>query len=203
MIELKQVDNASRMIQLLSSLFRFSTGQINTDGLVTLKSELEHVNYYVGIEQLRHQNSFEFTIDLEDEIAHSLDHIQVIKLILQPLIENAIKYGVSKIHDGEILLAIYQENNTTTDERDLICYIYNSGPSVDPDEIHKILNQPEDDSIDEKSTRGFALRNVNSRIKLKYGKMYGVTCYAPPNGGSVFIIKQPLVIKEKNECIPY
>ena len=178
MIELKQTKNAVQMIQKLSSLFRLSLYQ-TTDGLILFKDELEHAKCYIGIQQLRFVK-IKFTLDIQE----GLENIKVMKLVLQPIIENAIKHGLAPIGgEGEILLAVYRQDD------DIIYYIYDSGIGMDEEKVQEILQQ---DNITI-GTEGLALKNVNERIKLRFGQNYGISCHNPFDKGSIFIVRQPIM----------
>jgi len=181
MIELKQTNNAVQMIRNLSSLFRMSLYR-TPDGLVLLKDELEHAKCYIGIQQLRF-TKIKFTLDVQE----GLENVYVMKLVLQPILENAINHGLApRGGEGEIDLAVYRQDN------DLIYYIYDSGAGMDVKRVLRIL-RGENISL---GTQGLALNNVNERLKLRFGENYGITCYCPSGGGSVFIVKQPIIYKK-------
>ncbi len=182
MIKLNQTNNAIQMVQKLSALFRLSLYR-TSDGLILFEEELEHAKCYIGIQQLRFVK-IKFTLDIQE----GLGNIYVMKLILQPILENAIKHGLSPIGgEGEIMLAVY------TQDEDIIYYIYDTGVGVDMEKVQRIL---EEDNITV-GTEGLALNNVNERLKLRFGKSYGVSCHSPSGGGSVFIVKQPIMYKKE------
>ena len=188
LIELNRTENASRMVRMLSSLFRLSLIRTD-DGLIPLSKELEHVNLYVNLQRERFENHFQFTLDVEETI--DLSSVYVMKLLLQPLVENAIVHGiVPDRNDGEIIVTVYRENG------DLIYHIYDNGIGIDPDYIQKLLahsNPPTD-------THGLALNNINERLKLKYGDSYGLAYFCPGMGGSIFMVRQPVITKEERLC---
>lgn len=188
LIELNRTENASRMVRMLSSLFRLSLIRTD-DGLIPLSKELEHVNLYVNLQRERFENHFQFTLDVEETI--DLSSVYVMKLLLQPLVENAIVHGiVPDRNDGEIIVTVYRENE------DLIYHIYDNGIGIDPDYIQKLLahsNPPTD-------THGLALNNINERLKLKYGDSYGLAYFRPAIGGSIFMVRQPVITKEERLC---
>ena len=125
MIELRQTENAVQMVRNLSSLFRLSLYR-TSDGLILLKDELEHAKCYVGIQQLRFVK-IKFHLDIQQ----GLENTYVMKLVLQPILENAIIHGLALVGAGEIILAVYQQDN------DIIYYIYDSGVGVDLDKVRK------------------------------------------------------------------
>ena len=180
MIELKDTNNAVLMVQKLSSLFRLSLYR-SPDGLIPFEKELEHAKSYIAIQQLRF-NKIEFTLDVQE----GLEKIYVMKLVLQPILENAIKHGLAPVGgQGEILLAVYTQDN------DIIYYIYDSGVGINPEKIQGLL---EENNISV-GTDGLALTNVNERLKLMFGKSYGISCHSPSEKGSIFIVRQPITYK--------
>lgn len=181
MIELRDTNNAVLMVQKLSSLFRLSLYR-TSDGLIPFEKELEHAKSYIAIQQLRF-NKIEFTLDVQE----GLEKVHVMKLVLQPILENAIKHGLAPVGgQGEILLAVYAQDN------DIIYYIYDNGVGINPEKIQGLL-QENNISI---GTDGLALINVNERIKLMFGKNYGISCHSPSEKGSIFIVRQPITYRE-------
>lgn len=182
MIELRHTENAVKMVQRLSSLFRLSLYR-TPDGLILFEAELEHAKCYIGIQHLRFIN-IKFTLDIQE----GLENVYVMKLVLQPILENAIKHGLGPVGDqGEIILAVYTQGN------DIIYYIYDSGVGMDLEKVREILKE----DTTTVGTQGLALKNVNERLKLRFGNNYGISCHCPFDGGSIFIVKQPILYKKE------
>ncbi len=189
MVELDQKQNASRMLEMLSRLFRLSLKK--TSGpLIPLQEELVHANTYMGIQQMRFRHKLVYTTEIED----GLSDIYVMRFILQSLLENSITHGISTSEGaGEVSLNIYRQEDP---EPALIYYIYDSGLEADEQKINKILNMKPDERQD---TVGLALQNINGRLKIKFGDPYGITFRKIPGVGTVFIVSQPFITKEDLE----
>ncbi len=169
--------SAGKTIQAMSNLFRISLFK-SSDGLIPLSVEIEHVKCYLQIQQMRFENKIIFTIDMHENLLK----LKVLKLVLQPIVENAILHGIEPKQGGEIIVSVYIMDNT-------LCYnIYDSGVGADPEKINKFIESDQSDG-----SHGRALHNVNERLKLKFGKEYGLSYQCPADGGSTFIVKQPII----------
>ncbi|GAB3265382.1 hypothetical protein GCM10027347_33060 [Larkinella harenae] len=135
-------DRAEQMVLLLSKLFRYTTGMKNRY-FNTVGDELEMVRTYLDVEQVRFGDRLSYRIDLTDP---SLNEIQIPQFLLQPLVENAIKHGISKVAGpGAILLRITEEKGWLT------CRIHDNGP-VFPEEL----------------VAGYGLQSIQDKLKLLY-----------------------------------
>jgi len=147
----KDVENA---IVALSKFFRMSI--TNDMNLVALKEEVDHVRHYLLIQQIRYRQNFEFIIDIDER----LNHLPVIKLSLQPLVENAILHGIHPDQDfTKIRISAHVLNEY------LYVEVYNQGFGLTAQRIeeiqHMIQSSEPSDSL--------GLKNVYQRLKLYYG----------------------------------
>lgn len=181
MIELDEKASASAMVQLLAKSFRVSL-QLSNSSVITLDKELDHLNIYIGIEQYRFRERIRFHLNVQS----GLEKAQVVKFILQPLVENAIVHGIQKSDTGRgtVVISIYRKGNL------LVYDIRDDGVGADSDRIHEILNGK---LIKEHSLEGFALENIQSRLTLAYGPAYGISYQPRDGGGSVFTVTQPYI----------
>jgi len=183
MINLQKNDQAGTMIQSLSTLFRLSLYP-DTDGMVPLSVEIDHVEQYLKIQKMRLADSFSYSLDVQADA----ETLMSVKLVLQPLVENAILHGIGDRPSGEVMVSIY------TEDRYLYCQVYDDGIGADPGKIRALLDAPEDGLC------GMALRNVNERIQLKYSDpACGLICQQPADGGTVFTVKQKITYRPKEE----
>lgn len=142
----------------LTNFFRISLSK--GDKYISVHEELQHVKYYVTIEQFRANNSFNVTYDIAPDILEK----KIIKIILQPLVENAIKHGLkNKSGIGHIRISGFMLDNKLHFE------VSDDGCGFDT----TMLN-------DTSSYHGFGYKNVNNRIKLEYGDEYGLSYYSIP-----------------------
>ena len=178
MIEAENYEDAISMIQALGSLFRISLSRGKT--IITVQEELQHAKNYIAIQKYRYKNKFEACFEVDE----SLLPYKTVKLILQPLIENAIYYGMEFMDgDGEIYI------RAKTDGTDLFFEVEDNGPGM-PEELSASL------LTDENRTRtrgsGIGLRNVHQRIQLYFGSRYGLEIESEPDEGTLIRVHLPL-----------
>lgn len=185
MSELGEMKNVSSMVSNLSSMMRFT---ISGSGLpdanaVLLREEIAHLKSYLYIIQMRSPDMFTFEMNDITEF----EDCAVLKLLLQPIVENAVNHGLKGHTNGKIRLCIRQEDDM------LVYEVGNNGEKIHPEEIYALLRD-----TDASSTRGFALRNINERLRLKYGDACHLDCYVEEDF-SYFKIVQPLIRYHKEE----
>lgn len=176
MARMEKALQTSQLIRALSTLFRLSLNHGNE--FTTVENELQHLKSYITIQEKRYEGMIKFSTAVDEETLGC----QVIKLILQPLVENSIYHGIEpKGEDGEVHVKIYRKD-------DLLIYVVSdNGAGTDASEIQKVLAIPHD----KKGSFGFALKNVNDRIKLYYGDTYGIEFTSAPGSGTTVTVKQP------------
>ncbi|NNG67278.1 histidine kinase [Caldanaerobacter subterraneus] len=169
------IPDISKITNALASILRYSIDKGNS--VTTIENELKYVKDYITIQKMRFKDRFEVYFDIEEEILS----YKIIKLILQPIVENAIVHGLEDYEGkGEILIKGYFEDGTVVFE------IANNGKPIDLDFVNKLLSSP---TNDEKS---YGIQNVNERIKLYYGIEYGLF-YEVKEGVTIARIKIPAV----------
>ncbi|MBD2700537.1 histidine kinase [Spirosoma sp. BT702] len=136
-------DKAEEMTLLLSKLFRYSTGR-NGELFATLADELEMVQTYLQVEQVRFGKRLTFSVEVSDP---ALNELRLPQFLLQPIVENAIKHGIAKRADtGRIDVRIYEKNG------ELNLCVHDNGPAF-PDNMDG----------------GYGLRSIQDKLKLLYG----------------------------------
>ncbi len=174
MSEISHTWKVSEMVKSLSNLFRIALAPAS-DGLVPLKLEREYIECYLTIQQVRYQDQIRF----EFYVQEGLDELMVLKLLLQPIVENAIIHGVEPAGGGRVVINIYREDD------DLVYKVFNEGSGVDVEEMKKLLCE------EQPQKRGLAIRNVNARLKLRFGSDYAPVFENVP-GGVLVTIHQPV-----------
>lgn len=189
MIENEKYDGAVVMVTALARLFRISLSK--GKNIISLRDELEHAKNYLTIQNIRHKNRFDYYIEADESI---LD-LACIKLVIQPLIENAIYHGMEFMYgDGEIVVKAYTKNKT------LYIDIIDNGLGMTEEAVNKLLTN----ESNSKKGSGIGLRNVNERIKLYFGIDYGLDIYSEPDEGTTIRIRMPKItyseylLKEEN-----
>lgn len=147
-------------VNCLSKFLRYTIN--NQELYVTLQDELVHIGYYLEIYKRRFPNQYELEIEADDEVRQ----LKVPKLILQPIVENAVKHGLrQKEGMGRIRIS-------AKIEEDLLIYVEDNGLGMEKTEADNILKNL---SIPTKDTGSHVgLKNINERIKLNDGEGYGI-----------------------------
>lgn len=179
--DLGESDNAGKMISALSNFFRIGISRGNE--IIKVEEEIEHVKNYLYIQNMRYCDDFTYEINIQPTILKC----KIVKLTLQPLVENAIYHGVKKKR-GKGLICIYG----TMVEDDIKIEVIDNGAGVTEDrlkEIQQCLYSVED----KKKALGFGLRNVHQRLQLHYGNKYGIEIKSNVDNGTVISVKIPVI----------
>lgn len=179
MIEGEKNEEAAFMITQLAKLFRISLSKGHT--IISIRDELQHAQSYMNIQKIRYKNKFEVVFDIDPEI---LDHC-VVKLVLQPILENAINYGIREM-DGCGIINICGKK---ADDR-IILSVSDNGMGIPDDEIGFLLN---DTNRIRKRGSGVGLVNVNNRIKILFGGQYGLYIESELDEGTTVYINIPAI----------
>ncbi len=188
MVEGERNDEAVFMISQLARLFRISLSKGRT--VIRMQDELQHAKSYLNIQKIRYKNRFSFVFDVEK----SIEACCTVKLILQPLLENAINYGVVGMDDcGEIRVAGRQEDGK------IRLSVIDNGIGMSKEEVEFLLT---DSSRVHKHGSGVGLVNVNHRIQILFGKEYGLQVESEPDEGTTVSILMPAIpFTEENRKI--
>lgn len=164
MAEKIKAKNISRMVICLSRLFKLNLN--NGEKITTVKNEFDQISSYLEIQNIRYSNKFLTDINLDP----ALLEYKMLKLLIQPIVENAIYHGLELKEDtGHIRIEAKEENDN------LIFIISDDGIGFDSEQV--LINN-----------KGYALKNVNERIKLFYGQEYGITINSEKDRGTEVII---------------
>lgn len=173
----------ARMVEALAAFFRYSISK--KGNLVTLRDELANIDNYMMIQRYRFNNRFsmETIIDEEDEAAYDF---LIPRLIIQPVVENAIFHGLEeRLEGGKVIIEVI------VTEQNLIITISDNGKGIERDKL-KMLNarirsrdiQLEDGGNNNQRNTGIALPNIHKRIQLLFGEEYGVNIYSTVGQGT-------------------
>lgn len=170
MVEGERNEEAVFMISQLARLFRISLSKGRT--VISIRDELQHAESYMNIQKIRYKNKFSVTFDIDPQVCDFC----TVKLILQPILENAVHYGVSAMDDcGEIRVTGRRE-----DER-IVLAVEDNGLGMTEEEVSHVLT---DSSRIRKHGSGVGLVNVNNRIQILFGKEYGLQIESEPDEGT-------------------
>lgn len=158
-------DDISRMTTALATLFRISLSQGRE--IITVEQELRHVESYLMIQKMRYSDRITYSVDVDPEILK----LTTIKLILQPLVENAIYHGIKEsTHSGSVHVTGCRMGDV------LQLQVTDNGLGI-PEEKLALLNEDlaRGRSV---SREGYGIFNVNERIRLRYGPEYSHRIHA-------------------------
>ena len=179
MITGERYDDAVFMITQLASLFRISLSKGKT--VIKIEDEVKHARNYMNIQKIRYKNSFEVDFQIEEDILDGC----IVKLVLQPLLENAIYYGMEFMDgEGEIHVRGYRK------DKDVYLEVEDNGLGMPEEEAAELLNGKE---RPHKHGSGVGLVNVHSRLKLRFGEAYGLVIHSCPDEGMMVQIHIPYV----------
>jgi two-component system sensor histidine kinase YesM len=154
----------TEMIASLSLLFQLGLNSGNE--MTTLAKEIDHVSQYLALQQKCYERLFEYTIELEDE---SLLNVPVLKIILQPLVENSILHGFREIERrGQIRISV------TSSESYLQLRVEDNGAGMNAQAVDADMR------LEQTPQKSYALRNVYGRLRLQYGSKADISLYSEP-----------------------
>lgn len=148
-------DEVIEMVVALSKFFRISISR--GKNIILLSEELEHARNYLLIQKIRYNKKFSFSFDVDDNVLN----YKVVKLILQPIIENAIYHGINtEYNEGSIQIRAYEK------DQKLYLEIEDDGYGITPEKIEELYAGFKD----EKKAKSVGVRNVYQRLQLYYGE---------------------------------
>lgn len=181
MIEAQRNNEAVVMISELAKLLRVSLSRGKT--IISIEDELQHGRSYMNIQRVRYKERFKVEFLIDEEIK---DYC-IVKLVIQPLLENAIYYGVGNMDeddDGQILVRGEKKGE------DIYISIEDNGMGMPEDIRDNILT---DNSKVPKHGSGVGVINVHSRIRLMFGPEYGLEVYSELDEGTKVVIHIPAI----------
>lgn len=177
MNENQNYEGVSIMVSALAKFFRVSISKGHE--IINVSDEIDHATSYLIIQKIRYKDKFDFVIDAQPAVLSK----KTLKLILQPVIENAIYHGIGHIQEkGEIKITVAIQENK------IIYRVSDNGYGIKPEVLKSILSQEPKSA----HSSGVGLKNVNERIKLCYGSEYGIEIESELDVGTTVIISIPL-----------
>ena len=179
MIEGERYEEAVFMITQLASLFRISLSRGKT--IIRMEDELKHAENYMNIQKIRYKNSFMVDFSVDEKILNCC----TVKLVIQPLLENAIYYGVQGMEDErEIHVKAYCQKDS------IFIEVRDNGMGMTQDVVKQLLT---DNNRVRKHGSGVGLINVHNRIRLRFGNPYGLEINSCPDEGTTVRIHLPYI----------
>ena len=183
MTENGRTQDAVVMLTSLARFFRISLSR--GSNVIPIADELEHARHYLTIQKMRYKNKFSTDIIAEDGV----ESLYTIKLIVQPVLENAIYHGMAYADgDGEITVRAFRDGG------DVCIEVTDNGPGM-PEEVVRGLLEGARPNTGAKGS-GIGFRNVHQRLRLNFGEPYGLTILSEPDDGTTVRIRLPALDEE-------
>jgi len=180
---MQKADKIVEITEALISMLRYTAKHERP--MVTLREELDNIRNYIVIQNVRYYNRIQLQINVEDGLLENL----MPKLILQPIVENAIFHGLAETEEeGIITVRAYRYEDGMRIE------IQDNGVGIDESTgewLHRELQE-----VEKTQAAGIGLPNVQRRIRLYFGERYGIRFYSTPGEGSTFVISLPDIREE-------
>lgn len=183
--EIEEIESISTMSLALGDMFRYSIK--TTSELVTIADELKHVKDYISIQQIRFDNRFELLL----EIPAGMYSLKILKLVLQPIVENAFYHGLKYCSAGSLIrISGCVENDT------IYLSVFDDGLGMTPDRLKELnkslLEKAHFTELGHRNKQSIGLKNIHTRIQLYYGEGYGMQIQSSQNNGTTVTLKVPL-----------
>lgn len=170
----------SRMAGALSRMLRMTLE--NSDTVVPVSTEIQHCMYYLEIQKTRYEDKFEVSWQIPKEV----ERCRIIRIVLQPLVENAIYHGIKPMtNKGQITISGQIEDDL------LLLVVSDNGLGMTDQELESLQRNMQSDRIKESLHIGMA--NVDQRLKLYYGKEYGLAIRSKEGVGTSVTVRIPRV----------
>ena len=178
MIENEQKQEAVEVVTALARFFRISLSRGKS--IITVRDELEHARNYLMIQKMRFKNKFTYVIDAGEDVME----LASLKLMLQPLVENAIYHGMEFMDgDGRIEVTVRREGD------DLRFEVRDNGLGMTKEQADSLLG--DEPYVSSRRGSGIGVKNVNERIRLYFGGDYGLFIRSEPDEGTQVEIRLP------------
>ena len=173
-----KVPDIAFMVLSLAKYYKLSLGRGRD--IVTIEDEITHVKIYIQIQNKRFDNSIKLELDIDEKFYG----YSILKIVLQPVIENSILHGILEKEDKKGTIKI---TGRLEDDVVILC-IQDDGIGMSAEKIRKIF--VEENSCESQS---YGVRNINDRIKLYYGSQYGLFYQSVPGKGTIVEIRIPAI----------
>lgn len=184
-----KADDIVEAINALSVLYRISLSK--GSDTISVADEISHVSSYLKIQKLRYEDKLNYEIVMDDSCAN----LFIQKLIIQPLVENAIYHGIKLIEEaGLIKVSVRVEGEL------LLVVVEDNGQGMPDDKLESLRNRIYSGIARQNDPgKGYGLTNVNSRLVLSYGNEYGLDISSRFGIGTTCVIRHPVI--RGGECI--
>ena len=179
-IWMSEAGRNEEVVEMTSALARLLRQSISNDQeLVAVEKEIDYVRSYLTIQKMRYQDKLEYSIDIDPEIRF----VEIVKLTLQPLVENAIYHGLKyKESKGNLDIRGF------ADGKDAVITIRDDGIGMEEQTLAHIFDETEK----EHKSNGVGVSNVQKRLQLYFGPEYGISYESKRGEGTMAIVRIPL-----------
>lgn len=168
--------DAVKMVHALARLFRISISRGHE--LIPIAKELEHAESYLQIQMYRYKNQFTYTFDVDPDCLGYYCN----KITLQPIIENSINHGLDlMVDEGRIDVRVRFDGD------DILFSVQDNGVGMSPEQLEAIMQHGPTDRT------GIGIKNVNDRLKIYFGRSYGLSITSEPDVGTCVEIRMPRI----------
>ena len=175
------------LVAAISSLIRASIS--NKKSIITIEQELDYVKNYIYIQHIRYKDRFDTIYDIDESLLKQA----VPKLIIQPIVENAIIHGIENSKNKNLLyISVKHENEC------IVIIVKDTGIGMTDEKVSKLLKEPLNAEGDEqKAHTNLGLYAVHKRIQLMYGDLYGLTVQSQAGEGTTVTLHIPFTKKQE------
>lgn len=193
-IRMTALDNGdiqtAELLESLAAQLRYVIG--NENERISLANEMEMLKEYFKILKVRYQNDITLQVNITDEISR----LYILKMLLQPIVENAVKHGLKERNGGAVALSASLENDK------LIINIMDNGVGISSEKIEhikEVLKVKKPGYVDPEGFLSVGMKNVYDRIKLSCGDEYGYEIQSLENTGTIVTFTLPVWTSEKED----
>ena len=175
------------LVAAISSLIRASIS--NKKSIITIEHELDYVKNYIYIQHIRYKDRFDTIYDIDESLLKQA----VPKLIIQPIVENAIIHGIENSKNKNLLyISVKHENEC------IVIIVKDTGIGMTDEKVSELLKEPLNAEGDEqKAHTNLGLYAVHKRIQLMYGDLYGLTVHSQAGEGTTVTLHIPFTKKQE------
>lgn len=171
-------------VDALSTLFRIALSKGSET--ISVEQEILHVKSYLQIQKVRYEDMIQYDIHVTEECCA----MKVQKLILQPLVENAIYHGIKESGlPGIIQIAVWRHGDS------VVLMVADTGKGMSPQRLQEVRDSLQ--NFRPRKTGAYGIVNVHQRIALSYGPEYGITMESEAGIGTVAVIRHPILSEEE------
>ncbi|MCU6794702.1 sensor histidine kinase [Paenibacillus sp. WQ 127069] len=174
----------SRLVISLGKLLRISISE--TQELVPIATELEHVKHYLFIQMCRFGDKLNYEMELPDTWKRHL----TLKLIVQPIVENALYHGIEPMQEQGLIRIRVMEVGT-----DLVVEVADNGHGIEPSRLEELFAGRQQ-STDKTRHRGVGMKNVHDRLRIRFGGSYGIMVCSTRGEGTIVRIRMPRILAD-------